>query len=134
MADIALFIDHIRDRIAAEAGFTTSGFNREQVYRQYLPQVKDPVFPCITLSFEKDKTEVFADVAIGTLYISVHMKQFSKVQDVQKWLTSSMHQHTFSDGTLVIWMCQEQGSPPTPSWDEKTQTWESIQSFDVRFG
>lgn len=134
MADVAAFIDHNRDLIATSEHFTTSGFKKEQVYRQYLPQVKDPKFPCITLSFEKDHMENFADIAAGTLFVSVHMKDFSKTQDVATWLTVLLHEHKFSNGTLIIYKCQEQGGPPTPSYDKDKECWESIQGFEVLFG
>jgi len=134
MADTTAFIDHIRDKIAADAHFTTDGFNQEQVYRQYLPQVKDPTFPCISIAFEKDKTEVFADIFSGVLYISVNTKQFAQTQSVSDWISRLLHTHTFSDTSLVLYKCQEQGGPPTPSYDKETKTWESMQGFEVCFG
>jgi hypothetical protein len=134
MADVKLFIDHMRDRIASTSDFTAEGFTQERVYRQYLPQVKSPEFPCITLSFEKEKTEVFADIAVGKLFVSVHSKQFSACQTAANWITPLLHLHKYSDPTLIVYQCHEQGGPPTPSWDEKTESWESMQGFDAIFG
>jgi hypothetical protein len=133
MADVVAFIDHNRDLIAAAPRFTQDGFTHEQVYRQYLPQVKNPTFPCITLSFEKEKMEVFADVAVGMLYVSVHMKKFSTTQSVADWISALLRDHKFSDATTTIYKCQEQGGPPTPSYDKETETWESMQGFEVMF-
>jgi hypothetical protein len=134
MADLGAFIDHNRDLIATAQKFTEDGFVQEQVYRQYLPQVKDPKFPCITLSFEKDQEEVFAGISTGMFYVSVYTKQFSKTQDTTTWITDLLHGYTYSNGSLVIYKCLEKSSPPSPSYDKETETWETVQGFEVSFG
>lgn len=133
MANTVLFINAVRDTIAAKPDFATEGYNKERVYRQYLPQVKDPQYPCITLSFEKERMEAFADIATGTLFVSVHTKTFSKTQSGSDWLSKVLHMFTFSDGETVVYKCQEQDGPPTPTYDKNTETWESMQSFHVAF-
>lgn len=134
MGNLNAFIDHNRDLIAATQSFTDDGFTKEQVYRQYLPQVKDPKFPCISLSFEKDQEEIFAEISSGMFYVTVNTKQFSKSQSTTNWITDLLHGHTYSNGSLVIYKCLEKSSPPSPSYNKDTETWETTQGFEVSFG
>ena len=133
MASASAFFNHIRGFIAAASWFTSRGFTNQTVYRQFLPQVKDPLFPCITLGFDPDKRD-FADIDTGTLYVGVHTKSFPDTETVANKLKDSLHQHQFSDDTLIIYKCDFIGGTPMPMFDKSTAIWEVVLEFECWFG
>ncbi|MFA5152619.1 MAG: hypothetical protein WC554_08685 [Clostridia bacterium] len=134
MADADVFINQIRTQVVAQPQFTTD-FTTELIYRQYLPTVKEPKFPCITLVYEEESEEIFAPLSNGMLYVGIHMKDFNKVGTAIHWIGQCLHNYVMSTtGVLTIFQCHKKGTPPSPIWDESKQTWEASLAFEVRFG
>jgi urate oxidase len=134
MSDTTAFIKYIKRRLSGANWFTTQGFTNQQVYRQYLPQVKQPVFPCLTLSYEVDKREVFADVDDLCLFVSVHAKDFDTAEQVAKLISDTLHKHTYSDDQLTIYKCHDVGIPTVPSFNKDLNCWEAVVEFDCQVG
>jgi len=134
MADAGAFINQIRSRIVEQPQFTT-GFNAELIYRQYLPTVKEPKFPCITLVYEEESEEVFAPLSNGMLYIGIHKKDFNAVQSAIYWIGQCLHNYMVSVPDVVtIFQCHKKGTPPSPVWNDDQQSWGAMLAFEVRFG
>lgn len=135
MADAGAFITQIRSRIVEQPSFSTTGFNQSLIYRQYLPTIKEPKFPCITLVYEEENEEVFAPLSNGMLYVGIHHQDFNSVQTTIHWLGQCLHNYTvLVTDTVIIYQCHKKGTPPSPVWDEKNQAWEASLAFEVRFG
>jgi len=134
MADAPALLKYVKQRIAQTAWFLTEGFTNQQIYRQYLPQVKNPIYPCQTLSYETDKRETFADVDTVHLFVSVHSKEFDFVERVSKLISETMHTHTYSDDSLIIYKCIDVGIPTVPSFNKDLNVWESVVEFECLIG
>jgi len=134
MADTTAFIRHIKTKLSGADWFASQGFSNQQVYRQYLPQVKEPIYPCLTLSYEIDERAVFANIDNLRLFVSVHAKEFDKVEEVAKQLSDLLHKYTYSDEQLTIYKCYDVGVPTVPSWNKNLNVWEAVVEFDCQVG
>jgi hypothetical protein len=131
---ISSFFNYIRGKIALASWFTDQGFTNQTVYRQFLPQVKDPNFPCITFGLDPEKREVFATIDDTTLYIGVHTKTFTATEFVANSIKDLLHKHQYSDDNLIIYKCLFTGGSPMPMFDKALNIWEVVLEFECSVG
>lgn len=134
MANVIPFFTYMKRLISAQGWFATRGFTNKAIYRAYLPQVKDPVFPCITLVFDPEKLELFANISEGKLYIGVHSKSFGDVEAMANDIDTLLHLHKGVDGNLTVYKCHNKGGTPQPMHNATLNYWETVLEFDVSFG
>lgn len=134
MADLPGFVTHVQDLILAATWFASQGFSQQTIYRQFLPQVKDPIYPCISLSYRVENREIFADIDQGTLFVGVHSKDFGQADTVGKLLNDALHLHTFSEEGLIVYKCHARGGPPQPIFNAQLNCWEALLEFEFAVG
>ncbi len=134
MADISAFIKYAKRRVAAQPWFGEKGLTNQRIYRQFLSQVKNPEFPCISLAYEIDQREVFANIDNLHLFMTVHAKEFDFAEEIAKLISDTMHLHTYADDQLTIYKCHDVGIPTVPSFNKHLNCWEAIVEFDCRIG
>ncbi len=134
MANMPAFILRIQNKVSQAQFFTDEGFAPEAVYKQYLPQVKQPIYPCISLAYEIDKRELFADIDNGKLYAGVHCKEFNQAERIGHQLSDLIHQSLYSGDDCIVYFARYVGGPPTPIFNTMLNCWETICEFEVRIG
>jgi hypothetical protein len=134
MADTTTFIKHIKTKLSEASWFNSQGFTNQQVYRQYLPQVKVPLYPCLTISYEIDERAVFANIDTLRLFISTHAKEFNSVEEIAKQISDLLHRYTYADEQLTIYKCYDVGIPTVPSFNKDLNVWEAVVEFDCLVG
>lgn len=134
MANAPVFIKHIKRKLSGMPWFSENGLTTQTIYRQYLPQVKNPSYPCLTLAYEIDQREVFADVDDIRLYVMAHTKEFDGAEVLGNLIADSLHKYTYSDDTLIVYNCLDVGIPTTPSWNRDQNCWDTIVEFTCSVG
>jgi hypothetical protein len=137
MSDSSLLIDHVRDYLGAQDEFTADGFNPGLIYREYLPLVKEPKFPCITLVYEEEEEETFASISKGMLYIGIHSQGthgFNDIQTTMFWVSAALHKYMITTTQVTVYKCHKKGTPPSPTWDDTPKAWGATLAFEVAFG
>lgn len=135
---IPTYIDMIRDRLLAQADLVAAGFTKRTVYKQFLDGLKTTniVYPCLTISTDRDGREVWAAIDELKLYITVHMDEYSDAETVVNAVIDSLHlfNGTSTDRTVTVYYTWYKGGPPTPMWNAKRGKWEAIMRFDSSIG
>lgn len=134
MANMPAFVTHIQNTVSAASWFATERFTKQTIYKQFLPQVKDPVYPCITIAYLLDKRELFADIDTGTLILGIHSKDYSTAERVSKLLNDTLHLHVHSDDTVIVYMCHAKGGSLQPIFNVQLNCWEVSNEFEIRVG
>ncbi len=134
MANMPAFVTQIQGIVSAAEWFATQKFTRQTIYKQYLTQVKDPVYPCITIAYLLDKREVFADIDTGTLILGIHAKEYGTPEQVSKLLNDTLHLKTFATDDVILYMCHAKGGPPQPLFNSQLNCWEVLNEFEIKVG
>jgi hypothetical protein len=134
MAQVPLFIDKVQDTLVSNDALTAKGITKKRVYRQYLPQVKDPEYPLITLSYEVQSTDVGLNVDSVKLYVQIQSQQFIDTYEMQTIVQNLLHLFTYADGNIIVYKCFNAGGPTVPFHDKDLNHWESSLEFDVEVG
>lgn len=134
MANAAALINESREQIVAQPEFTQNKLTKELIYRQYLPLVKEPKFPCITLVYEEEDAETCMDVSNGMLYVGIHSQDFNAIQNTVHWIGQTLHNFMTSNENVIVYKCHKKGTPPAPAWDDTLKAWGAMLAFEVSFG
>jgi hypothetical protein len=134
MAQVSLFIDKIQDVLVADETLAGKGISKKRIYRQYLPQVKDPDLPLITLSYEVKYTDVGLNIDSVGLYIVIHSQEFIDTYEMQTTIQELLHGLTYADAMIIVYKCFNVGGPTVPFHDKELNHWESTLEFDVEVG
>ena len=134
MAQIPLFIDVIQDTLVADDSLITKGITKKRIYRQYVPQIKDPEYPLITLSYEVQFTDVGLDIDSIKLYVQIHTQDFTDTYEMQTIIQNLLHRFTYSDNSIIVYKCFNVGGPTVPFHNKDLNHWESSLEFDVEIG
>jgi hypothetical protein len=129
------FIDHIRELISVQSEFARDGFTNQRIYRQYLSQVENPEYPCITLFYALTHSDFQLRVYEGKLYITIHHKTSVKYPaDVGEWVGSLFLLYSADDAVrgITIHRVNLVSIPPTPTFNEKMNNWELMIECDFR--
>lgn len=132
MADILAFVRHMETRLSEQAWFSTDGFTKATIHRQNLPA--NPIYPCIVLGYETEKTEVFADIIEGKLYVTVYTKEYPTAEQIAQKVRLALHTYTYGDTALVVYQCHNVGGPLQPGFVNSLGAWETPVEFDIRTG
>jgi hypothetical protein len=127
------FIKHIQRQIVTNADLAAL-FNVNTIYRKSLPQVKSPVYPCITIHYDLDPRQAFAEIDHLYLFITIYTEEFFDAEDTADTLSDMFHLYTYSDDTIVIYKMFSQGGMVSPVYDEKLRKWNSVLQFEVHLG
>ena len=148
MADLPIFLTHIKTVISQQTWFTECGLTPAQIYKQFLPQIKDPIYPCITLGYESDPSELFADIENGSLYLDIYSKDFNLPWTISNYLKKppdkgGFHNYHYADDTLIVFQMLYLGGAgvkratplsTVPTFDTSLNAWVSQLEFGVRLG
>jgi len=134
MAQIPKFIDKIQGVLVVDPTLITKGIVKKRIYRQYLPQVKDPEYPLITLSYEVQFTDVALNIDSLKLYVQIHAIEFLDTYEMQTVVQGLLHRLMYSDSNIIVYKCFSAGGPTVPYFDKDLNHWESTLEFDVEVG
>jgi hypothetical protein len=134
MDAITLFLDQVRDKMAQEPWFNDKGFTPGTVYRQFLSNVKDPVYPCSTLCVAPEAREVFANIHDLTLYVGFHSKRHRDVEESINAASDLLHNKPEVVGELTIYKINVVGGSKIPQFDRNLGIWEAFLELDCSVG
>jgi hypothetical protein len=134
MANIPKFIDKVQDLLTGDATLIANGITKKNVYRRYLPMVKNPPAPHITLFYEVERTEVSTGIDKVKLYIILHTVEFLETYDMQVRIHDLIHYLTQSDDDFALYKCFSMGGPAVPIFDKELNHWECCLEFDCEVG
>jgi hypothetical protein len=134
MAQASLFITEIKDILAADATLITKGITKQRIYRVYLPQIKDPKYPLITLAYEIESTDVGLDIDSVKLYVQIYSKSFDDTYSMQTVMQNLLHRFVYADTNIIVYKCFNVGGPTVPYFDKELNHWESSLEFEVYVG
>jgi hypothetical protein len=127
------FIKHVQRMIITHAELSQK-FNVNNVYRRTLPQIKDPKYPCITMYYDLDPRQAFAEIDHVQLYITIHTDEFFDAENSADLIADLFHLYTYSDNEIVIYKMFSQGGMVSPVYDDKLRKWTSVLQFEVHLG
>ena len=134
MAQIPFFIDKIQSILTSDATLAAAGITQKNVYRRYLPMVKNPPAPHITLSYEVERTDVSMNIDKVKLYIILHTQEFLETYELQGVLQNLIHRLTYADENIVLYKCYNVGGPAVPYFDKELNHWQTCLEFDCEVG
>lgn len=137
MANINLFIDHLRDIIIAMPEFTAVKLSKRDIARRYNPAIKDrrpEDFPAIAIVYDFNSRERWAPIDNVNLILQIEMKDFDDVQVLAEALRDKFDQYEAVDGSLIIYKMWHNGGDPQPIFNEKHTTYWSVLKFECRIG
>ena len=134
MANIPKFIDKVQDLLTGDATLQANGITKKNVYRRYLPMVKNPPAPHITLFYEVERTEVSTGIDKTKLYVILHTSEFLETYDMQTTIHDLLHQFTWFDNNFALYKCFSMGGPAVPIFDKELNHWEVCLEFDCEIG
>ena len=134
MAQVLTFIDKVQDILMADATLVAAGITKKRIYRQFLPQVKNPEYPLITLSYEVQATDIGLDIDEVRLYVQVHSQKFEDTYTMQTVIQGLLHRYTYSGSDIIVYKCFSAGGPTVPYFDRDLNHWESSLEFSVEIG
>jgi hypothetical protein len=131
---ITPFITFIKRWLSEQEWFTEKGFTKQSIFKQFLPQNKEPNWPCITIAYELDKRDVGLGTDEGALYITVHSKDFNFPDEVAQLINNALHDKKHSNDDFVLYQCFATGNATTPIFNQKWNNWESVCEFSFKVG
>lgn len=134
MAQGPKFIDVVQGILVANTFLISKGINRKNVYRQFLPQVKDPPPPSITLAYEVQSTDVGLNIDKVKLYVCIHTIEFLDAYEMQPVIQALLHGYQHVDTAIIVYKCYNIGGPTVPYHDNVLNQWESTLEFDCEVG
>ena len=134
MANVPKFIDKIQDILSSDVTLQAQGITKKNVYRRYLPMLKNPVAPHITLHYEIERTEVSTGIDKTKLYIILHTIEFQETYEMQIVIHDLIHYLMYSDENFVLYKCFSAGGPAVPYFDKELNHWETCLEFDCEIG
>ena len=134
MAQIPKFIDVVQGVLVNNSFLASNGITYKNVYRQFLPQVKDPPAPHVTLAYEIQSTQVSTGIDKVKLYVCIHTIEFIEVQDMLTVMQGLLHTFTHSDENIIVYKCFNAGGPNMPYHDKILNHWEASLEFDCEVG
>lgn len=136
MPSTSKLISYLRDRLLVEPTVVANNIGRSRIFNKMLSTVTDTdrVFPCLTLTYDADRTEIFADIVPITVYIEIHTKDATITDDLADAIVALYHRHTGHTDAVTVYMCHDQGGRVSPIFDSHLNTWGSLLAFDIKFG
>lgn len=134
MADWTAFYNYLRDFIEQASWFSANGFARKRIYRQFLPQVKSPEFPCISTAMRPLKRDRATHFDALQLFITVHSDSNVAVEQATMDLADRLHGLHYSCPNFTLYNCWYDGSPPIPEFDKSLNKWYSLLEFELNLG
>ena len=136
MPSTSQLISYLRDQLLAEPTVIANGIGRSHVFNKMLSTVVDTnqVFPCLTLTYDADRTEIFADLVPITVFIEIHTKDAAITDDLADAIVALYHRYTGRTEAVTVYMCHDQGGRVSPIFDSRLNTWGSLLAFDIKFG
>jgi hypothetical protein len=134
MAQIPKLIDHIQDLLTSDPTLAANGITKKNVYRRYLPMVKNPPAPHITLHYEVERTGVATGIDKVKVYIILHTSEFLETYEMQVVIHDIIHRLTYADENFVLYKCFSLGGPAVPFFDKELNHWECCLEFDCEVG
>lgn len=134
MAQISKFIDIVQGILTGNETLAAKGITHKSVYRQYLPQVKDPQVPNITVAYEVQSTDVGLSIDKVKLYVCLHSIEFLDTYDMQPVIQTLLHGYQHADAEIIVYKCVNVGGPTVPYHDKVLNQWESTLEFDCEIG
>lgn len=131
MADVGKCVDAIGIALGNDGAL---GIPCAQIYRRFLPQVKDPQYPCVTLWYKVNSTDVGLGIDEVRLYVGLHTQDYTQTYDLQRRVQTLLHGLTLADTHVVIYKCFNVGSLAAPWHNKELNHWEAIVEFDVEVG
>ena len=134
MAQISKFIDIVQGILVADIFLATKGITYKNVYRQFLPQVKDPPAPHLALAYEVLSTDVGLNIDKVKLYVGVHTSEFIDAYEMQPVIQALLHGFQHADAEVIVYKCFNVGGPTVPYHDKVLNHWECTLEFDCEIG
>ena len=134
MANVPKFIDKIQDILSGDATLQAHGITKKNVYRRYLPMLKNPAPPHLVLHYELEGTEVSTGIDKAKLYIILHTAEFLETYEMQMVIHDLIHYLMYSDENFILYKCFSVGGPAVPYFDKELNHWETCLEFDCEIG
>lgn len=127
------FIKHVQRKIIEHSELSVK-FNQNNVYRRSLPQIKDPKYPCITVFYDLDPRQIFAEIDHIQLYITIHTDEFFDAENSADLIADLFHLYSISTSEFIVYKMFSQGGMASPVYDDKLRKWNSVLQFEVHLG
>lgn len=113
-----------------------SGITRLNIFKKMLSVVADPdrMLPCLTLTYDADRTEIFADLVPITIFIEIYTKDDAITDDLADAIVALLHRYTGRTDGVTVYLTVDKGGRVSPVFDSRLNAWGSLLSFDVKFG
>ena len=137
MANINLFIDHVRDIIIVMPEFVAVDLTKKDIARRYNPAIKDrgpSEWPAVALIYDFNNRERWAPIDNVNFVIQIEMKAFDDVQVLAEAIRDRFDQHKFADPDLIIHIMWHNGGDAQPIYNEMHNTYFSILKVETRLG
>ncbi len=134
MNRVSTLIDYTRDQLLATSYFSSNGYTRQNIYRQNLPQKKDPTYPCLVFSWDSNIREIFADIDKGVLAVSVYTNRYTDTDDAADIISKTLHKILTSNPNLTIYKMYDLGGPAEPVYYDHINAWGTTVNFDIWVG
>lgn len=89
------FIQLVQSEIVTDAKMSVK-FNRNNVYRKDLPAVKDPKYPCIIISYDRNGRDIGTDIELIRLRFTVVSKEPDIPEEYVGYLQDLFHNYQAS--------------------------------------
>lgn len=136
MPSTSKLISYLRNLLLTDPTVQANGIDRTKIFKKMLSTVSDTdrVFPCLTLSYDADRTEIFADIVPICVYVEIHTHDDSITDDLADAIVTLFHRYTIKTDDIIIYMCHDNGGRVSPIFSSVDNTWGSLLSFTIRFG
>lgn len=123
---------HYFDLIVAMPEAIALGITKAVCYRQYITQIKDPKFPCVTMMLRDRDLDKSLNVRCLDMFLTLHTKKTDEeCSDLGDAIQSALHNYKHSNAFFNIYDTTSTGSGSTPVWDKDFNCWQQVLKFEV---
>ena len=131
---ISRLVKNLEQVIIAD-GVLAPTFNKQNVYKGNLPQVKDPTYPNIVITYDYNLRARW--VAIDTLLVSmeINSKDYETNEAAAARLMTIFDRYSTTTSAIIIMkMWPTGGRAGSPIYVKDKNSWKSIVDFELQAG